>query len=209
MYEPTPEVKPKKGYGLRRFLKRLFGALYDVVETLVIAGAIVIFVYLFVASPHEVIGRSMEGNFWNGEYLLADKVSYHFNNPKQGDVIIFKQTDTADYIKRVIAVPGDTIEVRDGFYYVNGRLLDESGYLESDVYTSGGSFLREGKDYDIQEGKYFVSGDNREHSSDSRTFGPIEKEQIKGRAVLVYWPFSHLNIVNRPSYSQDNQDNQE
>lgn len=203
MYEPTPEAKPVKGYGIKRFFKRLFGALYDVVETLVIAGAIVIFVYLFIASPHEVIGRSMEDNFFNGEYLLADKVSYHFNNPQQGDVVIFKQTDTADYIKRVIAVPGDTIEVRDGFYYVNDQKLDESEYLDTDVYTGGGSFLREGKDYSVPEGKYFVSGDNREHSSDSRTFGPIEKEQVKGRAILVYWPFSHLKTVNRPSYNPE------
>jgi signal peptidase I len=200
MYEPEPEVTPKKGYGIRRFAKRLFGALYDVVETLVIAGAIVIFVYLFVASPHEVIGRSMEGNFWNGEYLLADKISYHFNNPELGDVVIFKQTETADYIKRVIAVPGQSIEVRDGSFYINGKQLDESAYLESDVYTGGGSFLKEGEDYTIPEGKYFVAGDNREHSSDSRTFGPIEKEQIKGRAVLIYWPFSHLDVVKRPSY---------
>lgn len=203
MYEPTPEEVPKEGLGFRKFLRRIFKGLYDVIETLVIAGAIVIFVYLFIASPHEVLGRSMEENFYNGEYLLADKVSYFLSNPNRGDVIIFKQTDTADYIKRVIAIPGDTVEVRDGYIYVNEERLDESGYLDSDVYTDPGSFLKEGQVFVVSEDNYFVLGDNRQHSSDSRMFGPIESEQIKGRALVVYWPFSHLKLIQRPSYNQD------
>ena len=202
MYEPQSEETPKK-VGVRGSLKKVFRGVYDIVETLVIAGAIVVFVYLFVASPHEVLGRSMEENFWNGEYLLADKVSYFVGEPKRGDIVIFEQTETADYIKRVIAVPGDTIEIRDGHFYVNGEMLDESDYLESDVYTDPDNFLMEGKVYVIPEGKYFVAGDNRSHSADSRTFGPVGEDQIKGRAFFVYWPFSHLKVVNRPSYNLD------
>ena len=145
----------------------------------------------------------MEDNFWNGEYLLADKISYFFKEPQQGDVVIFKQTESADYIKRVIGIPGDTVEVRDGYLYVNGERLDEDEYLDTDVYTDAGVFLKEGRIYIVPEDKYFVAGDNRPHSSDSRTFGPIEKDKIKGRAVLVYWPLSHLKLVQRPSYNQD------
>jgi len=202
MYEPTTEGSedaPKKSF--KDGLGKIARVIYDIVETLVIAAAIVIFVYLFVASPHEVIGRSMEDNFWNGEYLLADKVSYHLGDPRPGDVIIFKHTDTADYIKRVIGIPGDTVELRDGYFYVNGERLSESEYLESDVYTSGGNYLSEGEIVTVKDGYVFVAGDNRPHSSDSRAFGPIEQEKIKGRAVLVYWPFSHLKVVSRPAYN--------
>ena len=202
MYEPEVE-QPKTGSGVKKTLSKLFRGVYDIVETLVIAGAIVIFVYLFVASPHEVIGRSMEENFWNGEYLLADKVSYYIGDPKRGDVVIFKQTETADYIKRVIGLPGESIEVRDGHFYVDGTMLEETQYLDSSIYTDPGNFLMEGKTYDIPDDKYFVAGDNRGHSADSRTFGPIDENQIKGRAFVVYWPFSHLKLVNRPSYNLD------
>ncbi|MDD3661577.1 MAG: signal peptidase I [Candidatus Dojkabacteria bacterium] len=192
----------KQESAAKRVARRFVRGVYDIVETLVIAGAIVIFVYLFVASPHEVIGRSMEDSFWNGEYLLADKISYHLNSPNRGDVVIFKQTETDDYIKRVIGGPGDTVEVRDGSVHVNGEPLDESEYLDAGVYTDPGAFLKEGQVYSVPEGKYFVMGDNRNHSSDSRSFGPIEEEQIKGRALFIYWPFSHMKLVPRPDYSE-------
>jgi signal peptidase I len=187
----------------KKALTKAFRAIYDVIETLVIAGAIVVFVYLFIASPHEVLGRSMEDSFYNGEYLLADKVSYLFREPERGEVVIFKQTDTSDYIKRVIGTPGDTVEVRDGFFYVNGERLPESEYISNSAYTDPGIFLKEGRVYIVPEGKFFVAGDNREHSSDSRTFGPVEEDKIKGRALVIYWPLSHLKVVDRPSYNQE------
>lgn len=186
------------------FKKKLGGVtrnIYDVVETLVIAFAIVVFIYLFIASPHEVIGKSMEDNFYNGEYLLADKISYRFKEPRPGDVVIFKQTDTADYIKRIIGTPGDTVEIRDGYIFVNGHQLDESEYLDDNIYTDGGSFLPEGKVFTVPDGKLFVCGDNRGASSDSRSFGAVNMDKIKGRAVLIYWPLSHLKVVKRPSYN--------
>lgn len=201
MYE-TKENVPQ-GSGFKDTLGKISRGLYDIIETLVIAFAIVVFVYLFIASPHEVLGRSMEKNFWDGEYLLADKITIHFKEPQRGDVIIFKQTDTADYIKRVIGLPGDTIEVRDGSYWVNGKILGESEYLESGVYTEGGRFLSEGDVFTVPEEKLFVSGDNRPHSSDSRSFGAINYDKIKGRAVIVYWPLSHLKIVDRPEYNKN------
>ncbi len=200
MYESDQESIPAES-SAKKIIKRIARSIYDVIETLVVSLAVVVFLYLFVASPHEVDGRSMEDNFHNGEYLLADKVSYHFREPKRGDVIIFKHSETADYIKRVIGVPGDTVEIRDGYFYVNGERLDESEYLDDDIYTRGGNALEEGDNYAVREGEYFVAGDNREHSSDSRAFGAIEKDQIKGRAVLVYWPVTHLKTVGRPAYN--------
>lgn len=203
MYEVEPIESVNEVSITKKVLTKIFRAVYDVVETLVIAGAIVVFVYLFIASPHEVLGRSMEDSFYNGEYLLADKISYMFREPQRGEVVIFKQTDTADYIKRIIGTPGDTVEVRDGFFYINGKRLLEDEYLDSSVYTDPGVFLKEGRVFVVPDNKYFVAGDNREHSSDSRTFGPVEKDRIKGRALVIYWPLSHLNIVDRPSYNQE------
>jgi len=199
MYE-TEEQIPQSS-SVKDILGKISRGLYDIIETLVIAFAIVVFIYLFVASPHEVIGRSMEDSFWDGEYLLADKITIHFKEPQRGDVIIFKQTDTADYIKRIIGLPDDTVEVRDGSFFVNGQSLDESGYLDSGVYTEGGSFLSEGDVFTVPVGKLFVAGDNRQHSSDSRSFGPVNYDNIKGRAVVIYWPLSHLKIVGRPEYN--------
>ncbi len=198
MYETVPEEASTQASPVKNTLGKVSRGIYDVVETLVIAIAIVVFIYLFVASPHEVIGRSMEPNFWNAEYLLADKVSYKLHEPKRGDVVIFEQTETADYIKRVIGLPGETVELRDGKIWINNKQLDETPYLDSSVYSYGDNFLKEGQPYKIPSGKYFVCGDNRGHSSDSRAFGPIEKSRIKGRAVLIYWPFSQFKIVPHP-----------
>jgi signal peptidase I len=142
----------------------------------------------------------MEPNFWDGEYLLADKITMHFKDFQRGDVVIFKETATADYIKRIIGFPGDTVELRDGKVYLNGSQLDEEEYLDPSVYTDGESYLKEGQSITVPEGKYFVFGDNRPHSSDSRAFGPIDKGKIKGRAVLIYWPFSKFEFLKRPAY---------
>ncbi len=182
-------------------LKRFFRGLYDVFETFVIAGGFVAFIYFFIASPHEVVGRSMETNFLDGQFLLADKVSYFVSEPKRGDVVIFQHSDTTDYIKRVIGLPGDTVSIRDGFIYVNSEKLDESKYLPPNTYTDPGPYLREGEKIKVPPGKYFVCGDNREHSSDSRTFGPIDKTTIKGRALVIYHPIRQFTIIERQSYT--------
>jgi signal peptidase I len=199
MYEQS-EPQEIHTPSFKKTLSKITRGVYDMIETIVISFAVVIFIYLFVASPHEVQGRSMEDNFWDGEYLLADKISYHFKDPKRGDVIIFKQTESADYIKRIVGLPGDTIEIRDGSFYVNGQKLDETEYLDPDVYTEGKKYLSEGEVYTVPEGKLFVAGDNRPHSSDSRAFGPVPFDRVKGRAVLIYWPISHLHVVDRPNY---------
>jgi signal peptidase I len=179
----------------------LTSIIFNTIEAIVIALALSIVLYLFIATPHEVIGSSMLPNFQNGEYLIANKLVYRFSEPKRGDVIIFKYDATQDFIKRVIGLPGDLVSIRDGRIYINNKQLDESAYLESTVYTNGGNFLHEGETLTVPADSYFVCGDNRPHSSDSRDFGPIKKEQIKGRAWIVYFPFSDFKIVNHPELS--------
>lgn len=175
--------------------------LLSFLETIVVALVISIVLYLFIMTPHEVIGSSMYPTYKDGEYLMANKVVYKFSEPERGDVIIFKYSDTQDFIKRIIGLPGDQVMLKDGHIYVNGTELDEAKYLDASVYTNGGEFLHEGETITVPEGKYFACGDNRQHSSDSRSFGPIEKANIKGKAWIVYFPFSNFRIAQHQTYT--------
>lgn len=143
----------------------------------------------------------MYPNFHNNEYLLTNKLSYRLGKPGRGDVVVFKapKNQEYDYIKRIIGLPGEEIEIRSGKLYINDKLLDES-YLPSEYRTSGGSFWREGLETPVPEGQYFVLGDNRSHSSDSREWGTVPLENIIGKAWLRYWPFNKLGLVREAKY---------
>lgn len=182
-------------------IKRLIAGFFDFLQGIVVILAIMVMIYLFIMSPQEINGASMEPSFYNGEYILTNKVMYKFRAAKRGDVVIFKspRNKDVDYIKRIIGLPGDTVELRDNAFYVNGQKIEEL-YLEPDVITFGGSFLQEGQEITVPPDVYFVSGDNRPHSADSREFGPIPLEDIIGVAILRYWPFSKLGVINRPNY---------
>ncbi len=183
------------------FIKRALAAIFDFLQSIVIFLAILVMVYLFILSPQEISGASMEKNFLNGEYILTNKVEYKFGNPQRGDIVIFKspKNKEIDYIKRVIGLPGETVRLSESAFYINEKKLDEP-YLTEGIYTFGGSYLSENAEVVVPEGKYFVVGDNRPHSSDSREFGPITKEDFIGKALLRYWPFSRVGIIIRPSY---------
>lgn len=182
-------------------IKRAITAFFDFLQGIVVIMAIMVMIYLFVMSPQEINGASMEPNFHNGEYILTNKIEYKLTDPKRGDVVIFKspRNKDIDYIKRVIGLPGDVVALKNNTIYVNGKRLDER-YLAPDVYIFGGSYLREGSEVVIPDGKYFVMGDNRPHSSDSREFGPIAKEDFIGKAIFRYWPFDKTGLIQQPSY---------
>ena len=200
MYEIEKE-EPKQGKEkVVSILGSIGSFIYSFVETVVIALVVAVVLYLFIMTPHEVLGNSMHPTYKNGEYLMANKVVYRFSQPKRGDVIIFKYSETQDFIKRIIGISGDTIMIKDGKIFVNGTQLDESAYLADTVYTSGGDYLAEGQSTTIGEDEFFVCGDNRPHSSDSRTFGPISKDQIKGKSWIVYLPLSEFRIVTHEVY---------
>lgn len=171
------------------------------IETVVVALVLAVVLYLFIMTPHEVVGNSMHPTYKNGEYLMANKISYKFSTPQRGDVVIFKYSETQDFIKRIIGVPGDTVMVKDGHIYVNGERLDESSYLDASVITNGGSYIHEGQTATVPDGEYFVCGDNRPNSSDSREFGPVSVDRIKGKAWIVYFPFNQFRLVTHESYN--------
>ncbi|MBI3577704.1 signal peptidase I [Candidatus Gottesmanbacteria bacterium] len=182
-------------------IKRAIAAFFDFLQGIVVVLAIMVMIYLFIMSPQEINGASMEPNFHNGEYILTNKIEFKLTDPKRGDVVIFKspRNKDIDYIKRIIGLPGEIIGLKGSKMYVNEKALDER-YLAPDVYIFGGSYLHEGADIVVPPGKYFVMGDNRPHSSDSREFGPIPKEDFIGRAILRYWPFNKTGIIQRPRY---------
>jgi signal peptidase I len=183
-------------------IKRVVGAIFDFLQGIVVVLAVLVMVYLFIMSPQEINGASMEPNFHNGEFILTNKVLYKFRDPKRGDVIIFKspRNKEVDYIKRIIGLPGETVKLENNTFYINGQKVEEP-YLPAGIVVFGGSFLQEGSEIVVPPGQYFVSGDNRPHSSDSREFGTIAKEDFIGAAFFRYWPFSQLGIIPHPTYN--------
>ncbi len=175
----------------------------DIIQVIVFASAIFAFIYLLILQPHKIKGLSMSPNFPDGEYLLTDKVSYRFHEPERGDVVVFEaptSTEGEEFIKRIIGLPGEKISIQNANIYINGRELNEE-YIANNIYTSGGSFLAEGKTVTVPEGQFFVAGDNRPHSSDSRAWGFIGIKAITGRAWLIYWPISFAGTIKAPTYN--------
>lgn len=164
---------------------------------MVLAGAIFAIVYLFLFQPHQVVGDSMIPNFHNGEYLLTDKISYRIREPERGEVIVFKAPNDVekDYIKRIIATPLETIKIEKGIIFVNDARLDENDYLSEGTRTFAGQNVLEGIEYKVPQDSYFVLGDNRVNSSDSREWGFVKKGAIIGRSFLVYWPLEKFRLA--------------
>ena len=178
------------------FFERLSGYLVEFIETLVVFGAVFASIYLFVAQFHKVSGNSMVPTMHNGDYLVTEKVSYRFRAPKSGEIIVLKnpRNESQDFIKRIIAVPGDTVEISNGNVLVNGKILEEK-YLPPSTPTHSGAFLTEGSSVKVGSNQYFAFGDNREHSSDSREWGPVTKEEIVGRALFRYFPVPDVGLL--------------
>lgn len=187
-------------------IKVVGGFLLDLIETLMIGLSIFAVVYLFLMQPHQVSGDSMFPTLENGDYVLTDKISYRFDEPQRGDIVVFHAPPSAqcpqgtgcDYIKRIIAVPGDSIEVRDSAFYLNGQQLTET-YLGPGVDTSSHSFTGN-RAVTLGVDEYFVSGDNRPRSSDSRAWGPIGSAEIVGKAFFRYWPINSISPLRGYDY---------
>lgn len=182
-------------------IKRAVAAIFDFLQGIVAIAAVLVMIYLFVMSPQQVSGHSMEPNFHDGDYILTNKIIFKFVEPKRGDIVIFKSPldKNVDYIKRIIGLPGETVELRDQHYYINGVMLDENYPYNKPVF--GGAFLHESEPVQIPPDEYFVSGDNRPGSSDSREFGLININDFIGQVFLRYWPVSAAGIIPHPTYN--------
>ena len=162
---------------------------------LYVAGVVLLSIVLnkFVIQKVEVDGPSMNTTLKTGQQLMVQKVSYHFTDPKRGDIVVFQPPGYEDdtlYIKRVIGVPGDRVQIIDGYIYLNGKKYDDPQWRE-EILDPGIA----GEEVTVGEGEYFVVGDNRNDSTDSREFGAVEKSRIMGEAVLRIWPLKKFGLL--------------
>lgn len=188
--------------------QRPLGCLFEVVETLVLTLVIFLIIQTFVAQPYQVQQMSMENTLQPGEYVLVDKLSPRLDDYSRGDVVVFSppagydQGGNTPFIKRVIGVPGDTIEVRDGEVLVNGTALDEQYTYPGSPPNQPTIAPPDRSQWTVGPDELFVLGDHREQSSDSRVFGPIKRDTVIGRAWLRYWPFNVFGILQTPTYPE-------
>jgi len=181
-------------------MKKGFKTFLDYLKIFLLAAVIVVPIRYFLFQPFLVQGASMVPNFETNDYLFIDEISYRFRAPQRGEVIVFIPpiSSPKPFIKRIIGLPGEGVEIKDGKVYIikNNKesLLDESNYLPKTVKTTGNLKIFLKKD------EYFVLGDNRLNSADSRVFGPIKRSDIVGRAVLRLFPFSKTGPILRPAY---------
>lgn len=182
--------------------RRLASFFLDILQVIVFAVAIFLFVYLLIMQPHKIKGDSMQPNFPDGEYLLTDKVSYRFNEPDRGDIIVFEPPNSTgdEFIKRIIALPGETVSLKQGSVYVNDQKLNEP-YITREMLTYQGVFLGDGEEVTVPVSHYFVLGDNRPHSSDSRAWGFVDEDKVTGRAWVIYWPINKAGTITSPAYA--------
>lgn len=184
-----------------------------VLQTVVIASSLGVILYLFVITPNQVDGVSMEKSFFNGELVLTNRLSQWIGNSElgknlglsygRGDVIIFQKPGFKEVVKRIVGLPGEKIAIRDGFVYINNKKVVEN-YLPAATYTNGGDVVEDGAEsVPIPEGMYFCLGDNREASEDSRfsEIGFIDREWMKGKVILRFWPLSAFSLISTGTYT--------
>lgn len=156
----------------------------------------------YVLQPFRVVGSSMEPTFETGDYLLVDEVSYKFHQPERGDIIIFKFEGTAAnpvpenegtyFIKRVIGLPGETVVLRDGVVTIKNS-ANPNGFTIDEPYVT---FPRDNDETrTLKDGEYYVMGDNRDKSYDSRAWGPLPERDIIGRALVRLYPFNSIDFL--------------
>lgn len=192
---------------MRSVFQELSHIFMDLLETLVMAVAIFIVVYMFLLQPHQVRGQSMTPNFEDGEFILTDKITYRFRQPERGDVVVFRAPQDPDYdfIKRVVGLSGERLKIYAGHFYIynpqhpRGDKIIEP-YISPSLNTPTGSLLKEGEIITVPDNQYFVTGDNRGHSSDSREWGTVPRESVIGRAWLRYWPPPKIGLIPQIDY---------
>ncbi|KKS23481.1 signal peptidase I [Candidatus Giovannonibacteria bacterium RIFCSPLOWO2_01_FULL_43_160] len=165
-------------------------AVWEFIKVVVISVAIVLPIRTYIAQPFIVSGASMEPNFHNGEYLIIDELTYELRLPERGEVVVFRYplNPSEFFIKRVIGLPGEKVEIKNGKITINGLELAEP-YLLANLETAPNVKM------ELTENQYFVLGDNRPHSSDSRFWGALPKEKLMGRALVRLWPIAKAGII--------------
>jgi len=192
--EPTPsdihgdaeqDVSLSQAFGGRSIIR-------DILETVLLT--VVIFVVVnALTGRFQVRGSSMEPTLHSGQYLIVSRLSYRLGDPQRGDVIVFEPPNGTqdDYIKRIIGLPGETVEARGGSIWIDGLQLEEP-YVSGTAPYNGA--------WDLQDDEYFVLGDNRPNSSDSHSWGPLPRDNIVGKTWVCYWPPQYWGAVDHHAF---------
>ena len=180
-----------RGESPTRSKKRVSRTSRWIIEVAVIVAAAFVLAFLvqqFLVKPYVIPSPSMEPTLMEGDRVLVNRLAYRFHEPHRGDVFVFYppgRPGSDPFIKRVVAVAGDTVAVHDGYLYLNGKPMTEPFIMQHPI-------LNEFPEFTVPQGYVWAMGDNRNDSGDSRVFGPVSEKAIVGEAFAVYWPFSRV-----------------
>ena len=174
------------------------GRIFDLGKIVIILAMVIYLVHLFILSVFVVSGESMEPNFHDREYLMVNKIGYSIAQPQRGNVVVFKFPGELNekYIKRIIGLPGETVEIKNDEVYVNNQKIIES-YIPREIKTAP---LASQTKWTLKDKEYFVLGDNRDNSNDSRVWGALPKENLIGKIIYSLYPPSSMEEILKPSY---------
>lgn len=187
-------IEPKGSW-----LKAFGSFIVETLKVVILAGAIILPIRYYLIQPFYVKGASMEPNFFDHEYLMINEISYRFSEPMRGDIVVFRypRDPKQFFIKRVVGLPGEKIDIREGRVFIaaiststESFLLEESSYLANKVRTTDA----DAGQYVLGPDEYFLLGDNRGHSLDSRNFGPVKRELVVGKVWFRGWPLDRIEI---------------
>ncbi|MFC1617808.1 signal peptidase I [Patescibacteria group bacterium] len=193
-YEPEPVEDDSKSVG---------SFMWELTKIIIVAAMIIFPVRYMIAQPFSVKGASMSDTYADRDYLIIDQISNRFQDLERGDVVVFRfpRNPQEFYIKRIVGLPGETVKIDDGTVSIcndehpDCEVLDESQYLSDHERTPGSREIEAG------ENAFVVLGDNRNASSDSRSWGELPREYVIGTVLLRAWPFNNFDLFNKPTYS--------
>ena len=182
-------------------MRKFFASLLEVLEIAVIAVAAVFIVRTFLVQPFLVDGTSMVPTFSNGDYVLTDELTYRIRPPERGEVVVFHDvSDPSTYlIKRVIGLPGETVVIKNDTVTIENK-QDPAGFVLNEYYLPKGTVTSGEEDITLSSSSYFMMGDNRAVSYDSRSWGPLSKSDIVGLVRFRLWPLTAMQVFGAPQY---------
>ncbi len=196
---------------LQQPIVRKRNVLVDILQSVAIAVGLSVFLYLFIITPNEVDGPSMLPNFETGDLLFTSKLHNWLGGTdfgksialdySRGDIVVFQKPGFDDFVKRVIALPGETIQMIDGDLYIDGEKLEEKYQLNNSLRRDGQILVNNGKGVKLESDEFFLMGDNRDVSYDSRSLGAIKRDWIKGKVLFRFWPLDKFGIVSSGQYT--------
>lgn len=166
-------------------------------ESIIIAFILAMVIRTFVIQAFKIPSGSMKPTFLEGDRILVNKFIYRFKEPQRGDIVVFRYPEDKkkDFVKRLIAKGGETVEIKDGNIYINGKLIEQPHILRDIFYYNRGDYGEIDQKIKVPPASYYVLGDNSSSSRDSRYWGFVPKKYLLGRAILIYWPLNRIRVM--------------